>query len=62
MQKEIRSWAEVSHDRDDGNDVGVYVQIKGHRVWLTTFEAANLVARIEDAKQVALDRNRANKR
>jgi len=58
MQKEIRSWAEVSHDRDDGTDVGVYVQIKGHRVWLTTDEAQRLMMRINAATVQATQANK----
>jgi hypothetical protein len=58
MQKEIRSWAEKSHDRDDGNLTGVYVQIKGHRVWLSTSEAADLELKIGVARKEALRLNR----
>ena len=58
MQKEIRSWAEVSHDRDDGTDVGVYVQIKGHRVWLTPDQAEELRLKIQGAERIARANNR----
>lgn len=62
MQKTIRAWAEISHDIADGELTGVYVQIQGHRVWLTTAEASQLAALVDDAKKAAHYQNRGKRK